>query len=249
MTCRSIRLAPDMGPADLVLPTAAAGQGALFANLVLAEGIDQASPHVQNALLDVAHERRLSPDAERLDLPDPFLLVATQGRDPRAGAHPLGDLQRDRFLLKVVVEHPSPAEERTLLERGPAGSESVLAPLVHPERLRDARAVATTVFVDDRMKDYLVTLIHATRDPAHYGLDLARHLHYGVSSRVTLDVLAAGRAVAFLRGGSYVIPSDLQAIWPDLVRHRLGLTSAATEEGMRGVDVARAILKGIAAPV
>lgn len=249
MRCRSIHLTADLVPADLILPADTASLGALFAHVILADEIDQAAPRVQNALLDVAHEGRLAQDAERLELPEPFLLIATQQPALRAGAHPLGDLQRDRFLLKVVVDYPSPADERTLLERGPALPAGPVTPLVDPARLMDARAVAATIFVDDRIKDYLVTLVHATRDPNHYGLDLAKHLHYGVSSRVTLDLLAASKAVAFLRGRAYVTPSDVQAIWPDLVRHRLGLTCTATAAGMRGIDIAKAILAGIAAPV
>lgn len=248
LTCRSVRLTPDMLPADLVLPTEAASRGALFTHMILAEEIDQASPRVQHALLDAAHERRFAESQERLELPEPFLLIATQHSARRAGAHPLDEAQCDRFLLKVVLDYPSPAEERAILERGPASAHPPLAPLVDAQRLMDARAVATTIFVDDRIKDYLVTLVHATRDPDHYGLDLAPYLDHGVSSRATLDVLAASQAVAFLRGRAYVTAADVQAIWPDLVRHRLGLTCTAAAEGMRGLDVAQAILAGIPAP-
>ena len=237
---QTLRLTPDMTVDDV--PGDPAG-----ATMLLAYDLDQAPAKVQSALLEIMRVQRRAAAAGNGSVEASFLLVATQNPLGRAAVTPLPEALTDHFLLNVALDFPSPAEERAIIDLALESARGEM-PVVAPERLRAARAVADTVYVDARIKDYVVTLVHATRDPRHYGLDLDRYLRRGASSRATLDLVAASRAVAFLRGRAYVRPDDVQAIWPDVMRHRIGLTAAAAVEGVTSADVAAAIRDGIAAP-
>ena len=241
---RGIRLDPESTRQDLILPGEGHHLGPLFANLLLVEDLDDAPRRVQDALLEAAWSGRLAPDSERLDLPTPFLLVATERPDCRPGAWPLRDAVLDRFFLRVELDYPSARDERAILDRAAAEA----TPIVDPSRLREARVLVEQIHLDERIKDYIVSLVHATREPAHYGLGLADALDHGVSPRATRDLERASQAVAFLRGGAYVRTSDVEAIWADVVGHRLGLSPAAVAAERTGRDIAAAILAGVPAP-
>ena len=242
---RGVRLDGQSTPADLVLPSPHHAQGPLFHNLVLVEDLDETPPRVQHTLLDAASTGHLPSDDGPLALPDPFLLVACQHPITRTGAYPLDEAVRDRFFCAVALDDPSPAEERAIL----AGPPAPCAPLADPARIRDARALVREVHVDDRVRDYLLTLVQASRRPEHYGLSLGRYLRHGVSTRVVQELEHAAQVVAFLRGGAYVRVIDLQAIWPDIAGHRLGLRTAAVHEGLTGADIAAALRAAVPRPV
>ncbi len=252
-----IQFTPDLLPADLI-GTVIYNQktaeftsklGPVFANLVLADEINRAPAKVQSALLEAMQEHQVTIGDKTYKLPDPFVVMATQNPIEQEGTYPLPEAQVDRFMLMVKVGYPTREEERLVMDRmtgippGPAQGK------VHPEDLISARKVVRDVYTDDRVKDYIVNIVFATRDPAQAGLsDLAPLIEHGASPRASIALSLAARAHAFLRHRGYVTPEDVKAIGPDVLRHRLVLTYEAEAEEVTSEDVVRRVFEVVEVP-
>jgi len=251
-----LQFTPDLVPADLVgtriyRPSQEAFDvelGPVFANVVLADEINRAPAKVQSALLEVMAEQHVSIAGVTHDVPSPFLVLATQNPIESEGVYPLPEAQRDRFLLKVLVGHPSAREEAEIVRRmgvQPPRARQVL----DPELLLDLQAAADAVFVHDAVVDYAVRLVLATREPASAGLgDLAPLVAHGASPRATLGLVAASRALALLRGRSYALPQDVYDVSRDVLRHRVLLSYEALADGVDADGVVERIVRTVGAP-
>jgi len=254
---RRIQFTPDMLPADILGtevfdPRALKFEikkGPILANLILADEINRAPAKVQSALLEAMQERQVTLGHETFPLPDPFLVLATQNPIDQEGTYPLPEAQVDRFMLKVVVSFPSLAEERMILDVADRGGETPrVDAIVSTEEIRAARKVTQSIHVDEKIKDYIVSLVYATREPMGFGLDLDPHIRHGASPRATLSLLAASRALAFLSGRGYVTPQDVKTIAMDVLRHRVAVTYEAEAEGLTSESVVSRILDSVNVP-
>jgi len=249
---RRIQFTPDMTAEDVVGTeifdprdlSFRVRPGPVFAHLVLADEINRAPARAQSALLEAMQERQATIGEHTFRLPDPCLVLATQHGGDKEGIYALPESQLDRFMLKVNVTFPSPAEERRILDIADEADQKprVVASM---EDLRRARKVATTIHVDERIKDYIVGLVYATREPMGFGLDLDPFLRHGASPRASLSLLAASRARAFLNGRGRVLTEDVKAIAPDVLRHRIGLTYEAEAQGLDGEKIVARILEKV----
>jgi len=223
--------------------------GPIFSNLVLADEINRAPAKVQSALLEAMQEHQVTLGEESYPLPDPFLVMATQNPIEQEGTYPLPEAQVDRFLLKLVIGYPSKAEERAILD-AMATSEPDLHvdPIVSIAQLAHARKVVNRIYVDDKIRDFVVDIVTATRSPASYSLPIADYLLFGASPRATIALTLASRAWAFMHGRGYVIPSDVKTLAPDVLRHRLGLTYEAEAENIQADDLVTKILAALPNP-
>jgi MoxR-like ATPase len=255
---RRIQFTPDLLPSDLVgtqvfdgrSGTWSVREGPVFANVVLADEINRAPAKVQSALLEAMQERQVSLAGETRALPDPFLVLATQNPIEHEGTYPLPEAQLDRFVLKVVVDYPTRAEERAILDRMAATSTSPRARAVaSPQDVVAARVLLDAIHVDDRLRDYVVALVHATRRPTEVGLaELVPLVQYGASPRATIALVRAARARAFLDGRGYVLPDDVKAVALDVLRHRVATTFEAEAEGLSSADVVARVLAAVPVP-
>ncbi|MGE3620865.1 MAG: AAA family ATPase, partial [Acidimicrobiia bacterium] len=222
--------------------------GPVFVNFLLTDEINRAPAKVQSALLEVMAEHHVSIGGQTFPVPEPFLVLATQNPIESEGVYPLPDAQRDRFLMKVVVGYPSPAEEAEIVRRmgvSPPAPQQVLA----LGDLAALQAAADDVYVDNAVVDYAVSLVFATRQPERYAVgDLAELIAYGASPRASLGLVAAGRALALLRGRTYVVPQDVFDVAPDVMRHRLALSYEALAQGREADHVLARILSTVPAP-
>jgi MoxR-like ATPase len=252
-----IQFTPDLLPADLVgtlIYNPREGvftprKGPIFANIVLADEINRAPAKVQSALLEAMQERQVTIGDETYPLPSPFLVLATQNPIEQEGTYPLPEAQVDRFMLKLKVTYPSKQEERRVLDRmtSEAGAPTV-EPAVSLEEIHASRAVVGAIYVDEKVKDYVVDLIQATRAPDAYKIDAKRLIEFGASPRATIALTVAARAHAFLDGRGYVTPQDVKSIAPDVLRHRIIPTYEAEAEGLTSDDIVKRILDGVAVP-
>jgi MoxR-like ATPase len=255
-TFARLQFTPDLLPADLVgtrvyrasSETFDVELGPVFANLVLADEVNRAPAKVQSALLEVMAEHQVSIGGRTHPVPDPFLVLATQNPIESEGVYPLPEAQRDRFLMKVLLGYPSRAEEAEVVLRmgvHPPRAEQVLA----PADVLDLQAAADRVYVDRGVVEYAVNLVFATRDPGSVGLgDLAELLQFGASPRASLGLIAAGRALALLRGRGYVLPQDVFDVAPDVLRHRLVLSYEALARELTSDHLLARILGTVPAP-
>ncbi|MET7279182.1 MoxR family ATPase [Kribbella sp. NPDC005582] len=222
--------------------------GPIFANLVLADEINRAPAKVQSALLEAMAENQVSIGGTSYQLPDPFLVLATQNPIESDGVYALPEAQRDRFLLKITVDYPTPLEELTILQRMSARRPHANGVLT-PEQVHQLQQATEEVFVHNAVAEYVVRLVHATREPHQYGLaELAGVLEFGASPRATLGLVAAGRALALLRGRDYVLPADVYDVALDVMSHRLVLTFDALADGVDPRSVIARILQAIEQP-
>ncbi|HTB23171.1 MAG TPA: MoxR family ATPase [bacterium] len=253
-----IQFTPDLLPADLLgtriynakTSEFTVAKGPLFANIVLADEVNRAPAKVQSALLQAMQERKITIGGETFELAEPFLVLATQNPVETEGTYSLPEAQVDRFLLKVVVGYPNAAEEMQILERADGLEiKDDPKPLLKPKQVLEARDEAQSLFVDDKVKRYLVDLVLATRDPKAFGLaDLTTLLRFGASPRATLALASAGRAQAFLDGRGYVTPDDIKSVAHRVLRHRLALSYEAEAEGVGPDEVVTRILAKVKAP-
>ncbi len=251
-----IQFTPDLLPADLTgtlvydqrdgafVPR----KGPLFANFVLADEVNRAPAKVQSALLESMQERQVTLGDTTYPLPEPFLVLATQNPIEQEGTYPLPEAQVDRFLMKLRVEYPSRSEEREILDRMGGTSVPRAEPVLSLDALESARKAMHAIYVDDRVKDYVVHLVHATREPAEYQLDLEALVQYGASPRATLGLAVAARAHAFLQGRGFVTPEDVKAIGADVLRHRLVLSFEAEAEGVTADEVVQRVFDAVEVP-
>jgi MoxR-like ATPase len=251
-----LQFTPDLVPADIIgTRIYKAGQdafatelGPVFANFVLTDEINRAPAKVQSALLEVMAERQVSIGGVTHPLPDPFLVLATQNPIESEGVYPLPEAQRDRFLMKVIVDYPTPEEEREIVYR--MGSEPPVAETVlGPDELRRLQRTASQVFVHHALVDYVVRLVVATRTPREHGMDdVATWVSYGASPRASLGLIAASRALALVRGRDYVLPQDILDITPDVLRHRLVLSYDALADGVPADHIVKRIVQTVPLP-
>jgi MoxR-like ATPase len=256
-TFQRIQFTPDLLPADItgtIIYNMHTGQftqkrGPLFANLVLADEINRAPAKVQSALLEAMQERQVTIGDTTHRLPDPFLVLATQNPIEQEGTFPLPEAQLDRFMLLIKVSYPQAAEERTMLDRMTALDLPQAAEVTTIDQVRTARRTAGSIYIDDRVRDYIVHIVQATRRPRDYGLsELAPLIEYGGSPRATLCLASAARAHAFIRHRAYVTPDDIKAIAMDVLRHRVVVTYEAEAEEVSSEDVVRRIFEYLPVP-
>jgi MoxR-like ATPase len=256
-TFRRIQFTPDLLPADLVGTLIynprdgvfTTKKGPIFAQIILADEINRAPAKVQSALLEAMQEHQVTIGDETFPLPEPFLVLATQNPIEQEGTYPLPEAQVDRFMLKLRVTYPSREEERQILDRMAVTHSEVKAkPVVTPEEILAARRVVDEIYVDDKIKEYIVTLIQATRNPAAHGLELAPLIQYGASPRATLALTLAAKANAFLAGRGYVTPQDVKTIGPDVLRHRIIISYEAEAEEIDSDEIVRRIFDGVPVP-
>jgi MoxR-like ATPase len=252
-----IQFTPDLLPADIIgtqIYDQRTGEftvrkGPVFANLVLADEINRAPPKVQSALLEAMQERQVTIGDDTFKLDDPFLVLATQNPIEQEGTYPLPEAQTDRFLLKLRVGYPSKEEEKQIVDRMTTGVEPTASPVVEPAAIIRARALCTRIYVDEKLKDYILNIVFATRQPKEHNLaDLAPLLRYGASPRASIYLLTAARAMAFLRRRGFVIPEDIKELAPDVLRHRLILSYEAEAEELTTDDVVKRVLEGVEVP-
>jgi MoxR-like ATPase len=252
-----VQFTPDLLPADLtgtVIYNHQQGAftsklGPIFANFVLADEVNRAPAKVQSALLEAMQERQVTIGDSTYDLPDPFLVMATQNPIEQEGTYPLPEAQVDRFMLMIRVAYPSAEEELQIIDRVTAPVAAKAKPVVTLDKLSEARRVVRDVYVDDRVKQYIVDVVQATRNADRYGIkDLAGLIHYGASPRASIALALAGKAHAFLRRRGYVTPEDIKAIGPDVLRHRLVLTYEAEAEEVTAEHVVRRVFEAVEVP-
>jgi MoxR-like ATPase len=252
-----IQFTPDLLPADVVgtvIYNARTGEfiphrGPIFAQIVLADEINRAPAKVQAALLEAMQERQVTVGGETYPLPDPFLVLATQNPIEQEGTYPLPEAQIDRFMLKVVVGYPTREEEKEILRRNPTSQAIEVRRVAGPAEILRAREAIARLYLDDKIGDYILDLVSATRDPGAFGLaELTPLIEFGASPRATLALATCARAHAFLRGRNYVTPDDVKAIAPDVLRHRVITTYEAEAEEVTADDLVRRILDRIQTP-
>ena len=251
-----VQFTPDLLPADLtgtLIFNQKDGEfvprkGPLFANFVLADEINRAPAKVQSALLEAMQERQITIGETTYPLPRPFLVLATQNPIEQEGTYPLPEAQVDRFMLKVKLDYPTIADEREILERMGDGKLPSIEPVLDLASLARAKEAVQAIYVDERVKDYIVRIVHATREPSIYELDLEGLLRYGASPRATLGLMAAARAHAFIRGRGFVTPEDVKAIGGDILRHRLILSYEAEAESISSDDIVRRVFDAVEVP-
>lgn len=257
-TFRRIQFTPDLLPSDLVgtevfdaaRSTWSVREGPVFANVLLADEINRAPAKVQSALLEAMEERQVSLAGETRALPNPFCVLATQNPVEQEGTYPLPEAQVDRFLLKIVVEYPSRDEERAIVDRmGTTRPSPPVRAVARIEDLLAAREVLDDIFVDPVLRDYVVDLVRASRDPGTVGLDdLAPLIEYGASPRASIALVRAARATAFLAGRGFVLPNDVKQVARPVLRHRLMTTFEAEAEGVTSEQVLERLLEAVPVP-
>ena len=254
---KRIQFTPDLLPADLIGTMVyhretgefVAQKGPIFAQLVLADEVNRAPSKVQSAMLEAMQERQVTIGNETFAMPDPFLVLATQNPIEQEGTYPLPEAQVDRFMLKVRVTYPNKQEERTIVDRMSRDASPQIETVITTDDLIRARSVADEIYVDDKIKDYIVDLVLATRDPEAYGLgDLRALIEFGGSPRASIALTRAAKAHAFLRHRGYVTPEDVKAIGLDVLRHRVLVTYEAEAEEINSEEITRQIFDHVEVP-
>ncbi len=252
-----IQFTPDLLPADVVgtqvydprTQTFSVRQGPVVANVVLADEVNRAPAKVQSALLEAMQERQVTIGDQTFKLPDPFIVLATQNPIEQEGTYPLPEAQVDRFMLKVKVGYPTREEERAILERMATAEPPRAGKVASHADLAAGKATLHRLYMDDRVKDYVVSIVFATRDPRAFGLaDLAPLIEYGASPRASIFLTLAARAHAFLRRRAFVTPEDVKAVAYDVLRHRLTLTYEAEAEEVTPEKVVSRVLDKVEVP-
>lgn len=252
-----IQFTPDLLPADLI-GTLIYNQkhgdfiikkGPIFANVILADEINRAPAKVQSALLEAMQERQVTIGDETFKLPAPFLVMATENPIEQEGTYPLPEAQVDRFMLKLKVGYPTIEEERRILDRmAHSNNEIAINAVLHPDEILKARAIIDEIYIDEKIKDYILAIVFATREPKKYNLDIADYLRYGASPRATINLTMCARAHAFMQGRGYVTPQDVKSIAPDVLRHRIIVSYEAEAEELTSEDLIEKILAEIPVP-
>jgi MoxR-like ATPase len=257
LTFSRIQFTPDLLPADVIgtqIYNPRSGdfsikKGPVFANLVLADEINRAPAKVQSALLEAMQEKQVTIGDTSYSLEQPFLVLATQNPIEQEGTYPLPEAQVDRFMLKLKITYPSKEEELAILDRMSAIEPGVdVSAVLAPADVFDLRRAIDQVYVDDKIKRYIVDVVHATRRPGEYGLDIGPYVQYGASPRATIFLARAAKAQAFLDGRGYVTPQDVKSIGPDVLRHRVSVTYEAEAEDITPEALLQRIFNSLEVP-
>ncbi len=252
-----IQFTPDLLPADILGTQVFNPQdssfrvkkGPIFSNLILADEINRAPAKVQSAMLEAMQERQVTIGDETFRLEEPFLVLATQNPIEQEGTYPLPEAQVDRFMLKLVVRYPTPEQERQILDRmATRRGAPKIEPILNPQAILDARGVIDEIYMDDKIRDYIVAIVHATREPAAYKMRIGQWIQYGASPRATIFLALGARAMAFLAGRGYVTPQDVKDIALDVLRHRVIISYEAEAEEKTSDDVVRHVLDHVEVP-
>jgi len=255
---KRIQFTPDLLPADLVgtlIYNPKTGEfttkkGPVFANIILADEINRAPAKVQSALLEAMQERQVTIGDNSFKLDEPFMVLATQNPIEQEGTYPLPEAQVDRFMFKLKITYPSRDEERQILKRMAVSSPNIAVDaVIGPEDVKQLRDLADEIFVDDKIEEYIVNLVEATRNPSAFKMDAeAGLIRYGASPRATIYLAMAAKANAFLEGRGYVTPQDVKTIAPDVLRHRVIVTYEAEAEEKTSEDIIRKVLQTVEVP-
>ncbi len=252
-----IQFTPDLLPADItgtLIFNPKEGsftprKGPVFANLVLADEINRSPAKVQSALLEAMQERQVTIGDETYKLPKPFMVLATQNPVEQEGTYPLPEAQVDRFMLKIKVDYPSKEDEKLILERMSLGVKPEVKAVVQVDQIIKAREAADSIYVDEKVKNYIVDLVFATRRPQEYKLEnMSSYILYGASPRASIYLTQAAKAYAFLDGRGYVTPEDVKEMGPDVLRHRILLTYEAEAENITTEDIIKKIFATVEVP-
>jgi MoxR-like ATPase len=254
---RRIQFTPDLLPADLIGTLVynpregvfTTKQGPIFSNLILADEINRAPAKVQSALLEAMQERQVTIGDQTFKLPDPFLVLGTQNPLEQEGTYTLPEAQLDRFMLKLRITYPSKVEERQILDlMGTSAPKLNVNAVVDPDQIIRARELVNSIYMDDRVKDYIVDIVFATREPAAYKLELAGLIRWGASPRATIALTLAAKARAFLSGRGYVTPQDVKSIGLDVLRHRVAITYEAEAENLTSEKIVEKVFATLPVP-
>ena len=251
-----LQFTPDLLPADLI-GTMIYSQndgnfrvrkGPIFANMILADEINRAPAKVQSALLEAMQERQVTIADNTYPLPEPFLVMATQNPIEQEGTYPLPEAQVDRFMFKLKITYPSKAEELQIMNRMTVGATFDIQPVVSPEDIIKARRVINKIYVDDKVKEYIVNIVFATRNPESYDLPLADLIDYGASPRASIYLALASKAHAFLKGRGYITPDDVKTIGMDVLRHRIIVSYEAEAEEIDSEEIVSRVFNAVEVP-
>ncbi len=254
---KRIQFTPDLLPADIIgtliynpkESSFETRKGPIFANLILADEINRAPAKVQSALLEAMQERQVTLGEETFPLPEPFLVLATENPIDQEGTYPLPEAQVDRFMLKLKVEYPSKEEERQILDRMASTAPSLEVDTVTTlAAIRQTRKYVNEVYVDTKVRDYIVNLVASTRHPEDYGMKIGQYIQFGASPRATINLTLAAKAWALMEGRSYVVPQDVSEIGIDVLRHRVIPSYEAEAESMSSEDLVQSIFEAIPIP-
>ena len=252
-----IQFTPDLLPADVIGTMIYSvknekfevKKGPVFANFVLADEINRAPAKVQSALLEAMQERQVTIGESTFMLEDPFLVMATQNPIEQEGTYQLPEAQTDRFLLKVIIGYPSKEEEKIIIRQNMNGYRPPISSVVTPQEVKEAQAIVEKIYIDEKIENYIVDIVFASREPQKYGLgDLNDIIAYGASPRASISLAKGSKAYAFLKGRGYVIPEDVRAVCHDVMRHRIGLTYEAEANNIGADEVITNILDKVQVP-
>lgn len=252
-----VQFTPDLLPADVIgtliysvkKETFEVKKGPIFANFVLADEINRAPAKVQSALLEAMQERQVTIGDNTYPLPSPFLVMATQNPIEQEGTYPLPEAQVDRFLLKVVIGYPTKEEEKAIIRQNIRETQTPVNAIIDPREILEVQKIVEKIYIDEKLENYIVDIVFATRQPAKYGLnDLQSIISFGASPRASISLALAPRAYAFLQGRGYVIPEDVRAVCHDVLRHRIGLTYEAEANNINSDEVITDILDKVEVP-
>ncbi len=253
-----VQFTPDLLPSDVTGVTIYDQQrqsfefksGPIFATIVLADEINRAPAKVQSALLEAMQERQVTIGSTTYKLPEPFLVMATMNPIEQEGTYPLPEAQTDRFMLKVVLDYPRKEEERAIIRQNTgAGARPQVQKVIHPKDIVQARQLVREVYMDEKIEQYIVDIVYATRKPADYRLsDLSSLISFGGSPRASINMALGAKAYAFTKRRGYVIPEDVRAVCPDVMRHRIGLTYEAEAENISVNEIIDRVLNTVEVP-
>ena len=254
---KRIQFTPDLLPADVIgtlifNPKESCFEtrkGPIFANLILADEINRAPAKVQSALLEAMQERQVTLGEQTYKLPEPFLVLATENPIDQEGTYPLPEAQVDRFMLKIKVDYPTKSEEREILDRMASTTPNMEVNAVTTlKEIQDARMKVNDIYIDEKIRDYIVNLISATRHPSEYKLKIDQYLQFGASPRATISLALAAKAWAILQGRAYVVPQDIKEIGMDVLRHRVIPSYEAEAEDISSEDLVQSIFEAVPVP-
>jgi len=253
---KRIQFTPDLLPADLIGTEVyrpktgdfAIKKGPVFHNIILADEINRAPSKVQSALLEAMQERQVTIGENTFTLPDPFLVLATQNPIEQEGTYPLPEAQVDRFMLKLLIDYPNKTEEKEIMKRVGFEAPNTVNQVLDPEKIDAIGAVINAVYMDEKLKDYIVDIVFATRNPHNYDIDIADYIQYGASPRATIFLSLAARAHAFLQARAYVTPQDVKIIAPQVLRHRIILSYEAEAEDITPDQIISQVFDSVEVP-